>query len=252
MSNISDYIDLLDRKGLMDFAPDYSMVINKDTADDVADFVEQVLKIGCTSINMFFDYTESPMNEDYFGEQETSRRALITLLELEELLKNKIHLGFRLWVPLKELELAEKNGYNQDVDVLKKKYANIYELSQGRSIINEMNNRNKIRQERGKNQLNLEEDYCPTLRTIDIEDKRVCFAPWKEVDIYPNGRIDFCGWIAETLNIKDYICGEQVDWNGLLNSSEYKAARKGVLEGNYPGCMECCPLNAKKRTNLQI
>lgn len=122
MSNITNYIDLLDKNELMDFAPDYSMVINKDTADDVADFVEKVLKLGCISINMYFDYTESSMSADYFGEPDTSRRALKTLLELERLLENKIHLGFRLWVPLKELELAEKSGYEHDIAVLEKKY----------------------------------------------------------------------------------------------------------------------------------
>lgn len=41
------------------------------------------------------------------------------MLELEELLKNKVYLGFRLYVPLKELELAEKSGYEHNIDVLK-------------------------------------------------------------------------------------------------------------------------------------
>lgn len=250
--NIIDYNDLLNKKGLMDFAPDYSMVINKDTADDVANFVAQVLMLGCTSINMYFDYTESSMSDDYFGEPDTSRRALRTLLELEKLLKNKLYLGFRLWVPLKELELAEKNGYDCDINVLKKKYAVIHELSQGRSIIKEFKHRNQIRQERGKKQLSLEEDYSPTLRMIDIGDRKVCFAPWKEIDIYPSGRIDFCGWFTETQNINDYICNEKVDWNSLLNSSKYRKGRKDVLDGKYSGCMECCPLNAKNKEIQQI
>lgn len=242
MRNITDYIEMLDKNGLMDFAPDYSMVINKDTADDVADFVAKVLQLGCVSINMYFDYTESSMSDDYFGEPDTSRRALITLLELEILLKNKIHLGFRLWVPLKELELAEKNGYEHDVAVLEKKYETIHKLSQSRSIIEEHNRRNMIRRERGKRALFLEKEISPTLRKTDIDGKRVCFAPWKEVDIYPSGRIDFCGWISETLNIRDFIYGEEVDWERLLNSPEYKAGRKGVLEDKYSGCMECCPM----------
>lgn len=72
--------------------------------------------------------------------------------------------------------------------------------------------------------------------------KRVCFAPWKEIDIYPSGRIDFCSWIGETLNIRDFILDDKVDWDALLNSPEYKAGRKGVLEGKYSGCLECCPM----------
>ena len=242
MSNITDYIDLLDRKGLVDFAPDYSMVINKDTADDVADFVAKVLELGCVSINMYFDYTESSMSDDYFGEPETSRRALTTLLELETLLKGKIHLGFRLWVPLKELELAEKTGYEHDIAILEKKYAAIHELSRGRSIADENKRRNMIRAERGKKTLPIEEEYRPSLRTTEVGGKRVCFAPWKEIDIYPSGRIDFCSWIGETLNIRDFILDDKVDWDALLNSPEYKAGRKGVLEGKYSGCLECCPM----------
>ena len=242
MNNITDYIDLLDRNGLKDFAPDYSMVINKDTADDIADFVARVLKLGCASVNMYFDYTESSMTDDYFGEPDTSRRALITLLELEKLLENRIHFGFRLWVPLKELELAEKNGYEHDTAVLEKKYEVIHKLSQGRSIIGENKRRNDIRRKRGKKTLSLDKELSPTLRMIDIGGKRVCFAPWKEIDIYPSGRIDFCGWIAETLNIHDFICDERVEWKKLLNSPEYKAGRQGVFEGRYPGCMECCPM----------
>ena len=244
MNHITDYIGLLDRKGLIDFAPDYSMVINKDTADDVVDFVTKVLALGCVSINMYFDYTESSMNDDYFGEPDTSRRALRTLLELEKLLKDRIHLGFRLWVPLKELELAEKSGYEQDAAVLEKKYEVIHKLSQGRSIVKENRRRNRIRRKMGKKTLGLEEEFSPSLRMIGKGGKRVCFAPWKQIDIYPSGRIDFCGWIRETLNIRDFIYGETVDWEKLLNSSEYKAGRKGVLEGNYPGCMECCPMKS--------
>lgn len=246
MGNITEYIDLLENNGIMDFAPDYSMVINKDTADDVADFVAKVLDLGCASINMYFDYTESSMSDDYFGEPDTSRRALITLLELETLLKNKVHLGFRLWVPLKELELAEKNGYEHDVAVLEKKYEVIHKLSQGRSAIEENERRNKIRRARGKKTLCLEKELSPTLRKIEVGGKRVCFAPWKEIDIYPNGRIDFCGWIAETLNIHDFIYDEKVDWERLLNSPEYKNARQGVLEGKYSGCMECCPMISRE------
>lgn len=242
LNNITDYIELLDKNGLMDFAPDYSMVINKDTADDVADFVAKVLQLGCVSINMYFDYTESSMSDDYFGEPDTSRRALKTLLELEKLLEGKMHLGFRLWVPLKELELAERTGYEHDIAVLEKKYEVIHKLSQGRSFIKENERRNKIRQERGKKTLSLEKELTPSLRKIGIGGKKVCFAPWKEIDIYPSGRIDFCGWTAETLNIRDFICDEEVDWERLLNSPEYKAGRKGVFEGTYSGCMECCPM----------
>lgn len=105
--------------------------------------------------------------------------------------------------------------------------------------------RNNIRQERGKKQLSIEEECSPTLRMTEIGSESVCFAPWKEINLYPSGRIDFCSWIREALNINDYIHNEKVDWDRLLNSSEYKTGRKSVLDGSYEGCLECCPMKAK-------
>ena len=118
------------------------------------------------------------------------------LKDNEALLESNMEGGL-LRVPRKELELAEKNGYEHDIALLEKKYAAIHELSRGRSIADENKRRNMIRAERGKKTLPIEEEYRPSLRTTEVGGKRVCFAPWKE---------------------------------------------KGVLEGKYSGCLECCPM----------
>ena len=74
----------------------------------------------------------------------------------------------------------------------------------------------------------------------------MCFAPWGEIDLYPSGRMDFCGWFEPTLNLQDFIENDRVDWNVVLNSFPYMAARKRILHGNFRGCQVCCPMNSVK------
>lgn len=241
--NLAGYICLLEEKGLLSFAPNYSMVVNKDTADDVRDFVRVCLEAKATGISFFFDYTETNMGGEYFGCPETSRRALQTMVEIERVLAGKVFMSFRLWLPSKELAPIQERVDKMDIAVLHQKYADIIELAQGRDMLKEFEERNRIRRERGKNELSFEEDFNATLRMDDICGQRLCASPWKMIDIYPTGRLDFCGWFKRTLNIYDYIQNGVPDWNEILNSPTYMMYRSHILKGNYKGCMTCCPLN---------
>ena len=76
--------------------------------------------------------------------------------------------------------------------------------------------------------------------------RETCFAPWGELDLYPDGRLDFCGWFEPTLNLKSFIRDGRVEWEEVIDSYEYMAARKRILQGDFRGCQTCCPMNSVK------
>ena len=248
--NIESYIKKLDAENKLCFAPDLSMVINKDNADDILNFTELALKLHAGFIVFFFDYTENDMNSDYFTNPTITRPALKTLMELERVLAEKVIVYFRLWIPAKEAANIQQEVEAIPIDELNKKYEKILQLAEGRSVIDELNQRNKIREMCGKNTLSIVDDISSTLHLKKVEDREICFAPWNEIDLYPDGRMDFCSWFMPTLNIKNFIQvkddKEFVNWDEILNSYEYVAARYRILHNDYEGCQVCCPMNSVK------
>ena len=116
-------------------------------------------------------------------------------------------------------------------------------------MLGEFKRRNEIRRAFGKRELSLVDDISPSLHLR--ADRELCFAPWNEIDLYPDGRLDFCGWFEPTLNIKNFIqhdaAGKEfVDWDKVLNSFEYASARYRILHDDFRGCQVCCPMNSVK------
>lgn len=249
--NIKNYLQKLEAENKICFAPDLSMVINKDNTDDILNFVELALELHAGFLVFFFDYTENDMSSDFFTNPEITRPAMKTLMELERVLAKKILIYFRLWVPVKEMESLQQEVEAVPIDELNKKYEKILKLAEGRNILDEWRERNKIRRAAGKNELAVVDDFSPTLHLKKIDDREICFAPWNEIDLYPNGRMDFCGWFEETLNIKNFIQTSDdgktfVDWEKVLNSFQYASARKRILNDDFRGCQVCCPMNSIK------
>ena len=249
--NIKSYLSKLTAENKLCFAPDLSMVINKDNADDILNFVEFALTLHAGYIVFFFDYTENDMNSDYFTNPEVTRPAMKTLMELERVLAEKVALYFRLWLPAKEVENLQQEVEAIPLSELENKYKKILELAEGRNIVAEFEERNKIRRAVGKAELDFVNDLAPTLHLKQNGDREICFAPWNEIDLYPNGRMDFCGWFDPTLNIKNFIqtdsTGKEfVDWNKILNSFDYVSARYRILRDDFRGCQVCCPMNSVK------
>ncbi len=67
LRNIKSYIAKLTAEDKINFAPDLSMVINKDNFDDVENFVELALKLRAPFVYFFFDYTENDRTSEYFS-----------------------------------------------------------------------------------------------------------------------------------------------------------------------------------------
>ena len=250
IKNIENYLKKLEKNNKLCFAPDLSMVINRDNVDDILNFTELALKLHSSFIVFFFDYTENDMSSDFFTNPAVSRPALKILMELERVLAEKVIVYFRLWLPAKEAEIIQQEVEAIPIEFLNKKYEKILKLAENRSIIGEFNKRNELRREIGKNELPLVDDISPTLHLQKFENREICFAPWNEIDLYPDGRMDFCGWFQPTLNIKNFIRTkngkEFVNWDEILNSYEYISARYRILHNNFDGCQVCCPMNSVK------
>lgn len=249
IDNVGQYIEMLNDNNRIEFAPNVSMVINSTTADDMVNFIKMSLEMKFSYIAFYFDYLENDMSGNYFANPEIMRPVLKQLLEIEMLLKEKFYIQFRLWVPLKELERAEKDLKYVSINDLQEKYKDILTLAKNRSIEAEHNKRNQIRKSFGKRELTFDEDYRLTLHAIYINKKKVCFAGWKELDIYPNGRIDFCGWHCPTLYLPEYIKNDCIDWDEIINSKEFLEYRYRMLKDDYSGCMACCPIIREMEAN---
>ena len=238
------------REDKLCFAPDLSMVINKDNADDILNFVELSLELHAGFIVFFFDYTENDMNGEFFTNPAVTRPAMKTLMELERVLAEKIIIYFRLWMPSGEAAALQQEVEAIPIEKLKIKYEKILKMAEGRSIAGELAKRNEIRREMGKKELTMVDDISPSLHLRQETDREICFAPWNEIDLYPDGRMDFCGWFEPTLNIKNFIQVENgkefVDWDKILNSFEYASARYRILHDDFRGCQVCCPMNSVK------
>ena len=249
--NMKSYLSKLESQGRICFAPDFSMVINKDNVDDILNFVELSLHLRAGYVVFFFDYSENDMNNDYFANPEITRPAMKTLMELERVLAEKFAVYFRLWVPSKEAYSLQQEVEAIPLTELQNKYKKILKLAEGRNILAELEERNKIRRQVGKTELDLVNDFAPTLHLKQDIDREICFAPWNEIDLYPDGRMDFCGWFDPTLNIKNFIQTdangkEFVDWDKVSNSYEYVSARYRILHDDFRGCQLCCPMNSVK------
>ena len=244
--NIKSYLSKLEALNRLCFAPDLSMVINKDNVDDILAFVELCLELHAGFIVFFFDYTENDMNGEYFTNPEVTRPAMKTLMELERVLAEKIIIYFRLWMPSGEAYALQQEVEAIPIEKLRSKYSKILKMAEKRSVLDEFKKRNEIRRACGKKELKLVDDISPSLHLKQESDREICFAPWNEIDLYPDGRLDFCGWFEPTLNIKDFIKNNSVDWDKILNSFEYASARYRILHDDFRGCQVCCPMNSVK------
>jgi organic radical activating enzyme len=243
VENIRQYMTLLRKHNLEIFAPDISMVINKDTASDIRNFVRLALEEGLHHCMFFFDYTETDMTGDYFGYPDTSRPALKELMKLERVLAKKFFVYFRLWIPLKETEMMQPEVEAIPLEELRSEYEEILKLAAKRSMKEEYETRQTIRKSQGKKVFLFDEDWTPTIRQVEIGNKKTCFAPFKLLDIYPDNKFECCSWIIPRFRIKDTVKDGGVDWNDVYNSFDMRKIRYDMLRDDFSLCQKCCPLN---------
>lgn len=242
--NIEAYLDILKKNKLGVFAPSFSMVINKDTACDLKDFIKKSLKLNAQYCMLYFDYTENDMMSDYFGCPEISRHVLKELMKIERVLAKRFFVYFRLWLPLKESESIQEEVNQISTSELQKEYSDLLTLAKSRSMEQEYKERNEIRKKNGKKEFSFFEDFTPTIHQIEHNGKKkICFAPFKEIDIYPDKMVECCGWITPRIDLNKWIINNFVNWDELFNSLQIKSIRYDMFKGCYDFCQNCCPLN---------
>ncbi|MBQ2983377.1 MAG: radical SAM protein [Candidatus Gastranaerophilales bacterium] len=250
--NILNYIKSLKECGHGVFAPGVSMVVNKDSADDIYAFAKYALTIGARRITYYFDNQESDLSScrttKNFKYPEKSLPALRTMMEIERVLAKKICVYFRLWLPEEGITEMQNEVDSIPIQQLREKYAELLELAKDRDMLKEHNERNRIRRKQGKKELTFDEDFNATLRLTQIGDKKVCFAPWRLIDIMANGKLSFCSWARGTTGLKYvYDKNGNIDWVSTLNTKPYIQYRKKHFNNDFSGCQAICPMNSAVR-----
>lgn len=244
LNHIKSYMELLRENKRECFAPSISMVINKDTAEDVVEFVKLGLELGVSVIHFYFDIMENNMEEDYFSYPEQLRNALDQLMEMEYILKGKFYIFYRFRTPMKELEMAQTRFDSINKTNLNSKYADLLGLAENRSVEQEFIRRNEWRKMCGKELYTIEEDLGLVLG-MKFNKKWICKLPWNELNIYPDGGIVFCCTHTPSLNLYDFIEDGKVDWDRIINSNTGMALRSDMLHGNYSVCPKYCAANGE-------
>lgn len=248
--NIEDYMTHLKEKGLEAFSPDVSMVINKDTASDVQEFVKYALSMGLAHCVFYFDYTETNITQDCFSRPEIFRPALYEMMKLERVLAEKFFLFYKLFIPLKEVSLMQHEIEGISIDALMGEYEDIATIAYERSMKLEYEARQAARLRTGKRGFRYGEEWAATLQHEQIKGISVCSSPFRLLDVYPDGRYECCSWInPPRVKLDSYITDNRFDWESAYNNIEMRLTRKKMLEGCYSLCMKCCPLRLQFGVN---
>lgn len=246
-TNVLAYIDKLRVKGRIAFAPAISMVINKDTSCDVRAFVRMALEWQAWGAAFYFDVEENNYGHR-FGCPETSLAAAKDLMKIKRVLNTKFFVHFELFRATDDFKEVQSDVDAIPLDALKHEFADLLILAQDRSMHREHEERQRIRKIQGKKALTFDEEYTPTIREIEIDGNKVCFAPWKQMTIQLNGEVALCSWRKNELQIHDYIRNNGVDWDALFNALEIMKVRESHLNMDFDGCMPICPLNKQANT----
>lgn len=240
--NVYDFIQLLEQKGMLCFAPCFSMVVSTETMHEAIDFIRMALKMKAGSCQFFFEVSESPVRLEFFPQKEL-HDLLIEIEKIRLLLQGHFHIQHDLFAPWGEVLSAKETVSKIPAEKIRKQYQDIYDLAADRSTFGEYTEREKIRKLAGKKSFVFMSDERVFLQSTSIDGKEVCAHAWKQIDLSLSGGIQFCGWqTKDMVRLQDYIRNDAVDWEQLFNAPEIRLARKRMLSGDYRDCMKCCPV----------
>ena len=253
ITNFKSYISKLKISNLELFAPSVSMVINENSVDDIYDFVKFAITNKARYAIFYFDFSKINMSLDFFSKPEIFRPVLKSLMEIERVLSKKFFIFFRTYLPLKELEILQPDVEKIPIEELRIKYKELLDLVEDRDMKGEFLARQNIRRKYGKKEFVFDEDWVTVFYKMEINNKKVCSAPFKEIDIHSNGMMESCCMINPIrMNIIDWVKNGSVNWEKLYNNIKFKKIRYDVLSGNFTICDKYCPLNSKYRPDFQI
>lgn len=249
--NIEYYLDVLQEKGLFAFKPSVSIVLNATNYETVETFITYWVNKGIQHIVCYFDAIE---NEVYYSTKSKDKSAVnevvMKLFEFERIFKDKVTLGWKLYVPINNIEYFEKLVYDKNIEDIKIKYPKLVKLIKDFKTLDELFiEKTKLRKERGKK----EYTYYEELTTVTSHQKlengySICSNPWNHLRLKPNGDFAVCSWMGYPENLNKYIENGNINWIKVFNSEFYRELRQNFVRHNYSwkscgggSCMLNCP-----------
>lgn len=250
INNLRNYQNLLKSNNLEVFGTRLSMVLTPDNYCDIEKFVRLSLELNSPFVTFFFDYT----NYDIVNStnQYKINDALKTLIEIEELLKGKYFIFYKLYTPFSkaDIEKVKQNMEHLTPSQLQEKYSAIWELGKDRDYKAEFAKRAAIRKQHNKAFMSHLQECTVTGSQYILNNKHTnfCTAAWDHIFIYPNGDIGVCPWERwhnvfkyQRLNIRHFVKNNKINWNEVFNGVYYRLVRKNIKSNCYAGCMKNCP-----------
>ena len=242
-NNIKQYIEDLEANNLAEFRPSFSCVLNSTNYQNVLQFVKNALELKIWKIYFYFDCRENSVSKLTVKDQEHFDNALMTLLELEKLLWNKVRIGFRLYIPVKNLSDYEKKIEKVDIETLKQKYSDIWEIAKDFDTYRFWQIKTQKRKEHGKFQYNYYIEMASNCyNQKDYNGTMICENPDTHIRIREDGRLGVCSLIGyrDTYNIYNFMENGQINWYKLFNDEYRRKLRRNFRNGDYSGCMKNC------------
>ncbi len=240
IKNLDAYLKCLKNKKLFAFKPSVSIVIDDTNYLTCVDFIKQhiqrelqVLVIFCN--NKYIGCENQVWMEDFFK----------TLLELERLLKDKVFLNYRLFVPIDNLADLEFQVAKENEQTLREKYADILECVEKLPTLNELyQERTKIRNQFGKKDYSYYEEVTgTTYHQKRYRGNMICANPWTHLKVNPNGDTAPCSWYPtiKDQNLYNYMKKGKIDWESFFDNFYRRYQRYKFQKGCYVNCMHNCP-----------
>lgn len=243
LNNIRSYNEILHNKGLILFAPSFSMVVNQDTASDVESFLITCLELSAKECSFYFDATENNYRSGKFSFPDIMRPALNTLIELDKLTGENFSLSYEGMIPRSELKLLKDQKQIDSTAALQKKYPRVTALIKGRSIKKEFLEREKIREQYQKRSLSLSDELIATSPSVvEIDNKKLCPYVINGISFRNDGKFGYCCFIDDLLDINDFLYNDTINWEAVINSDSYSILRTEMLQGKFHRCISSCPI----------
>ena len=242
--NFDRYLQILKDKNMFAFKPSVSCVLNSSNYETIEDFIKIYVQKGIQNIIIFFDFIENPVWTGKKNNNCIVEETIIKLIEMERVLKGKVLLGWRLFIPTDNIDAYDDIVNKMDINDLNKKYAELLISAKDLDLKKLYEEKTKLRQIHGKAKTTyFEEITGVTYHQNIMKGRSVCSNPWSHLRLRPNGDFEVCSWrgYRSSENVRYFIKNNKIDWEKLFNSFFYRNLRKNFAQSCYPGCMPNCP-----------
>lgn len=242
--NFDQYLQILKDKGLWALKPSVSCVLNSSNYETIDEFVKMYVSKGIQWIIVFFDIIENHVWANQKNDNNIVEQTIIKLIEMERVLKGKVFLGWRLFIPTNNIAYYDDLVQNMDINELNEKYAELLELVKDFDLKALYEEKTELREQYGKKPYSYYEELTGVTfhqKIIQSKAKTICSNPWNHIRLRPNGDFSVCSWRPYEQNLKDYIHNDKIDWKKFFNSFYYRNLRKNFKNGCYDKCMPNCP-----------